>query len=182
MQTNWGNEHLDALREYLAKGMSYSETAKAINARFKTAFSRSAAIGRARRMGVASPGRAKDLPVDLPKHRPAPPQVSLPQPAKSRERHVPEFIRPMPIFARTQTVKLRCVEVDPRRIALTALRIEDCRYPYGGDKDGEAITFCGHPRRQGSSYCTPHFHLTRGPGTASERSAGTVLLRLVEAA
>ena len=32
MQTNWGNEHFDALREYLAKGMSYSETAKAINA------------------------------------------------------------------------------------------------------------------------------------------------------
>jgi GcrA cell cycle regulator len=144
MQTNWANEHLDALREYLAKGMSYSETAKAINARFKTAYSRSAAIGRARRMGVASPGRAKDLPVDLPKHRPAPPQVSLPQPAKSRERHVPEFIRRMPIFARTQTVKLRCVEVDPRRIALTALRIEDCRYPYGGDKEGESITFCGH--------------------------------------
>jgi hypothetical protein len=26
MQTNWANEHLDALREYLAKGMSYSET------------------------------------------------------------------------------------------------------------------------------------------------------------
>jgi GcrA cell cycle regulator len=63
MQTNWANEHLDALREYLAKGMSYSETAKAINARFKTAYSRSAAIGRARRMGVAGPGRAKDLPV-----------------------------------------------------------------------------------------------------------------------
>jgi GcrA cell cycle regulator len=27
-----------------------------------------------------------------------------------------------------------------------------------------------------------HFHLTRGPGTASERAAGTVSLRLVEAA
>jgi GcrA cell cycle regulator len=181
MQTNWANEHLDALREYLAKGMSYSETAKAINARFKTAYSRSAAIGRARRMGVAGPGRAKDLPSDLPKHRPAP-QAPLPQPPKSRERHVPEFIRPVPIFARTQTVKLRCVEVDPRRISLTDLRIGDCRYPYGGDKEEETITFCGHPRRQGSSYCTPHFHLTRGPGTAAERSAGTVLLRLVEAA
>ena len=159
MQTNWANEHLDALREYLAKGMSYAEIAKAINARFKTAYSRSAAIGSARRTGIAGPGRAKDLP----KHWPAPPQAPLPQPPKSRERHVPEFIRPMPIFARTQTVKLRCVEVDPRHVSLTDLRIEDCRYPYGGDKEGEAITFCGHPRRQGSSYCTPHFHLTRGP-------------------
>jgi GcrA cell cycle regulator len=87
-------------------------------------------------MGVAGPGRAKDLP----KHRPAP-QAPLPQPPKSRERHVPEFIRPVPIFARTQTVKLRCVEVDPRRISLTDLRIGDCRYPYGGDKEEETITF-----------------------------------------
>src|SRR4029077_6237161 len=125
----------------------------------------SAAIGRARRMGVAGPGRAKDLPVDLPKHRPAPPLASLLQPPKSSERHVPEFIRPMPIFARTQAVKLRCVEVDPRRILLTDLRIGACRYPYGGNKEGEAISFCGPPRRQGSSFCTPHFHLTRGPGS-----------------
>ena len=39
----------------------------------------------------------------------------------------------------------------------------DCRYPYGGDEEGEAITFCGHPCRPGSSYCTPHFHLSRNP-------------------
>ncbi len=44
---NWASEYSDALREYLAKGMSYSEIAEAINARFKTAYSRSAAIGRA---------------------------------------------------------------------------------------------------------------------------------------
>jgi GcrA cell cycle regulator len=50
--TNWANEHSDALREYLAKGMSYSAIAEAINARFKTAYSRSAAIGRAQRMGL----------------------------------------------------------------------------------------------------------------------------------
>jgi GcrA cell cycle regulator len=130
--------------------------------------------------GFAGPDRAKDLPRDLLKHWPAPPKPQLPQPPNSRERHVPEFIRPTPIFERTETVKLRCVEIDPRHVSLTDLRIEDCRYPYGGDKEGEAITFCGHPRRQGSSYCAPHFHLTRGPGTASERSAGTVLLRLVE--
>jgi GcrA cell cycle regulator len=48
--------------------------------------------------------------------------------------------------------------------------------------EGEAITFCGQARREGSSYCVSHFHLTRGMGTASERSAGRVLMRLVEAA
>ena len=184
--TGWASEHSDALREYLAKGMSYSEIAEAINTRFKTAYSRSAAIGRANRMGLAGPDRAKDLPKDLPKHLPkhwpAPPKAPQPRPRKSRERHVPEFIRPMPTFERTDTVKLRCVEIDPRHVSLTDLRTDNCRYPYGGDEEGEAITFCGHPRRPRSSYCAPHFHLTRGPGTASERSAGTVLLRLVEAA
>jgi GcrA cell cycle regulator len=174
--TNWASEHSDALREYLAKGMSFAEIADAINARFKTAYSRSAAIGRSRRMGFAGPDRAKDLP----KHWPAPSKAPQPQPRKLRERHAPEFIRPMPIFERKETLKLRCVEIDPRHLSLTDLEPDDCRYPYGGEEEGEAITFCGHPRRQGSSYCAPHFHLTRGPGTASERAAGPVLLRLVE--
>jgi GcrA cell cycle regulator len=62
------------------------------------------------------------------------------------------------------------------------LEARDCRYPYGGDEEGEAITFCGHPRREGSSYCVSHFNLTSGPGTLPERAAGKVLLRLVEAA
>jgi hypothetical protein len=83
-------------------------------------------------------------------------------------------------FERKETLKLRCVEIDPRHLSLTDLEPDDCRYPYGGEEESEAITFCGHPRRQGSSYCAPHFHLTRGPGTASERAAGSVLLRLVE--
>jgi GcrA cell cycle regulator len=177
--SNWEPEHSDALREYLAKGMSYSEIADAINAKFKTAYSRNAAIGRAKRMGVAGP----KPPADLPGHWPGrPSEAKAPPLRKLRERHSPEFVRPMPVFERTEKVKLRCVEIAPGHLSLIDLEHGDCRYPYGGDEDGEAITFCGHPRRQGSSYCTPHFHLTRGPGTALERAASTVSLRLVAAA
>jgi GcrA cell cycle regulator len=78
--------------------------------------------------------------------------------------------------------KLRCVAIAPRHLSLTDLEPGDCRYPYGGDEDGVAITFCGHPRRKNSSYCGAHFRLSRGRGTAAERAAGTVLLRLVDAA
>jgi GcrA cell cycle regulator len=93
-------------------------------------------------------------------------------------------VRPKPkrAFACAEPVKLRCVGIKPRLLSLVDLEAGDCRYPYGGDKDGEAIAFCGHPKREGSSYCTPHFHLTRCVGTASERSASPVVLRLVEAA
>ena len=177
--TNWAPEHSDALREYLAKGMSYSEIADAINAKFKTAYSRNAAIGRAKRMELAGPNRPKDLPEHWPKRPPQTKQLRLHKP---REPHAAEFMRPMPVFEVAQTVKLRCVSIVPRHLSLFDFQAGDCRYPYGGDEEDEAISFCGHPRRKGSSYCAPHFHLTRGPGTASERAAGTVSLRLVEAA
>lgn len=174
MQLSWAPEHSDALRELFARGMSYSEIAEAINARFQTDYSRNAALGRAKRMGLGDPGP----PAELLK----PPPKAMPWLSKPHERRTPELRRPMPEFERTETAKIRCVEIEPRRLSLMELERDDCRYPYGGDEEGEAITFCGHPKRAGSSYCTAHFHLTRGPGTASERAAGTFLLRLVQVA
>jgi GcrA cell cycle regulator len=181
--TDWPSDHSDALREYHAKGMSYLEIAKAINANFKTQYSRNAVLGRSKRMGLGG----RDRPVDLPKRwsmdwSGPKPDAQAPLPKKPRERHAPWFVRTMPKVEAAKPVKLRCVEIVPRHLILIDLEPGDCRYPYGGDEDGEAITFCGHPRRENSSYCGAHFHLTRGPGTAAERAADVVLLRLVEAA
>lgn len=175
MQTNWASEHSDALRECLAKGMSFAESADAINAKFDTAYSRNATIGRARRMGGVGP----DRPAALPR---SPQKVTPPRLRKLRERQATESRGLVPSFERAERIKLRCVQIVPRHLSLMDLEAGDCRYPYGGDDDGEAITFCGHPQREGSSYCAGHFHLTRGPGTASERAAVPVSLRLVEAA
>jgi GcrA cell cycle regulator len=176
MQTDWKPEHSQALRDHLAKRLSYAEIARRINAAFNTAYTRNAAIGRAQRMGLSglnlsgASGHSKSRkPRLLPfrrmrKHRTAKPRISR------------------PVLKRAAALKLRCVAIEPRHLGLLELEARDCRYPYGGDKEGEAITFCGHPRRVGSSYCVSHFRLTRGLGSASERSAVKVLLRLVEAA
>jgi GcrA cell cycle regulator len=43
-------EHCEALRDYVALGMSYAEIAREINAKFGTAYSRNAALGRGKRM------------------------------------------------------------------------------------------------------------------------------------
>jgi GcrA cell cycle regulator len=59
-QTNWAPEHSAALSEYLAQGMSYSEIARAINAKFNTTYSRNAALGRAQRMGLGGTSRPRD--------------------------------------------------------------------------------------------------------------------------
>jgi GcrA cell cycle regulator len=171
----WAPEHSDALREFIALGLSLSEAAAAINKKFETSYTRNAVLGRARRMGLKA-------------HRP--PELSSGATSalnrldgvRRAEPRIPWLHRPMPVFERTETEQLRCVEIEARHLSLVDLERGDCRYPYGGDEEGEAITFCGHPRRPGSSYCTPHFHLSRSPGTASERAAHTVLLRVIETA
>lgn len=175
--SNWAPAHSAALREFLAKGMSYSEAARAINAKFGTGYTRNAALGRSKRMGLTSPQRVESPPI-------VPPLPSRPRPVRQRESSPLKRIAspPMSALQRAEPVKLRCVGLQPRLISLLELGPGDCRYPYGGDKDGEAIAFCGHPRQSGSSYCTPHFHLTRGAGAASGRAPGPVMLRLVTAA
>jgi hypothetical protein len=72
----------------------------------------------------------------------------------------------------------------PRHLSLIELERGDCHYPYGGDEEGEAITFCGHPRQPGSSYCAPHFQLSRNPVVSPEREAidNAIWLRIVETA
>jgi GcrA cell cycle regulator len=148
--------------------MSHAGSAAAINKKFKTAYSRNATLGRARRMGLAGPVRSIDLPNPLLQTSP-----SILQKTPKRD-----FLKlwPSPVFERMESVKLRCVETDPRHLSLIELERNDCRYPYGGDAESEAITFCGRRRRAGSSYCTPHFRLSRGPGTARERDACRALL------
>src|SRR6202521_3389411 len=167
MQSMWEEAHSKALREYLDQGMSFSEIARALNGRFGTAYSRNAAIGRARRLGLSVPERAGGAAPNKPKQ---------PDAKRLRAKRVRRLAKPAPkptTLERATALQLRCVAITPRHLALVDLEAGDCRYPYGGDAEGEAITFCGHPRRPGSSYCTPHFHLSRDPAAAFERPAST---------
>lgn len=173
--SNWASEHSDALREHLALGMTYSAIARAINAKFNTAYSRNAAIGRAKRMGLAGNQRPGDWTRPVPRDQ-------RPSLHRLREHYAAASRWFVPVFESVEMPKLRCVDLEPRHLSLLELEPGDCRYPHGADEEGEAITFCGHPRREGSSYCAAHFHLTRGPGAVPERAIGTALLRIVEAA
>ena len=183
VQVNWPPEHSQMLREYHSKGMSYSQIAKALNARFATAYTRSATLGRAKRMGLADidqmraqkpmlermlrerTAQARSSGTGLSDKRPAGLILSEFCPLKR---------------ARVKPVQLRCVDVSPRHLPLVELERNDCRYPHGGDEEGEAITFCGHPRRKGSSYCAPHFHLACDPAVLADRPVSRAPLRLVD--
>jgi GcrA cell cycle regulator len=109
-------------------------------------------------------GKAFRLNLPPPKIKP----TSTPGPRKPREASKPRLVRAthnslfMVPKATIQMERLRCVEIEPRHLALIDLEPGDCRYPYG---DG-TITFCGHPKMAGSSYCVPHKHLTSEPPRA----------------
>jgi GcrA cell cycle regulator len=173
---HWPSEHSDALRDYFLKGMSYAEIGRQINARFGAAYTRNAVAGRAKRLGLIA-----SAPVTSPSIMPSlPPAACLVSPHRSA---LPSLnLPPKSALKPAAPVKLRCVGVQPRLILLVELAPGDCRYPYGGDKDGEEITFCGHPREPGASYCAPHARLTRRSGVAPARVVGPVVLRLISAA
>jgi GcrA cell cycle regulator len=177
MQSTWEEAHSSALRELVEKGVPFSEVARALNKRFGTAYSRNAAIGRARRMGLSVPERAG----------PAGPFPAARKPDArrilgKRARNLLEPVAKLATLERAAVLQLRCVAITPRHLALVDLEADDCRYPYGGDAEGEPITFCGHPRRDGSSYCPSHFHLTSAPELLEKREPAKTPLRLVEAA
>jgi GcrA cell cycle regulator len=109
-------------------------------------------IGRAKRMGLAV-ARPDFRPAPSAQVRPSSPNHPAEHRAFRPRRHAP--------IPEPDPVELRRAEIDPRHLSLADLQAGDCRYPYGGDREGEAITFCGHPRLGQASYCAAHCELTR---------------------
>ncbi len=150
----WTVEQSNALTTLVAEGNSYKQAAIAINKLFGTSYSRNSAIGRANRIGLQSPIRPKS------EHKAK--YVRKPK-TRSGEHHViTKIVRSngnSNAMRVTQSVvteyKLRCVEIEPLHLSLIELESGHCRYPYG---DGP-LTFCGHPQKEGSSYCVPHHFL-----------------------
>ncbi len=177
MQSTWEDAHSVALRELVEKGMSFREIARALNERFGTAYTRNATIGRARRLGLSTAKPAGPSGVFAATRKPDARKI-----AAKRARVLAKPVTKSSALERATVLQLRCVAITPRHLALIDLEPGDCRYPYGGDAEGEPITFCGHPRREGSSYCPSHVHLTSLPEMAEQRVPARVPLRLVEAA
>jgi GcrA cell cycle regulator len=62
------------------------------------------------------------------------------------------------LIVETLEFKLRCVEIVPLNLTLADLPANGCHYIAGDD-----LLYCGHPVKEGSSYCTPHHHLVWVP-------------------
>jgi GcrA cell cycle regulator len=156
----WTAERIAVLTRLWAEGFSASLIGEQIGV------TRNAVIGKAHRLELP--------PSKFPKTQQSKPRAER-QPRQPRSLKAPmvpvenyESVRVVRANGNSDTMKLihsiktdqfipRCVEIEPRHLTLIDLEPNDCRYPYGYD----VVTFCGHPKLAGSSYCVPHHHLCK---------------------
>lgn len=139
----WSDARCERLKSLWDKGLS----ASAIAVEFGDGVTRNAICGKIMRMKLPQRGIYRGPKTTNEKK----PPKATPKPKLSTFHSVPKLDT-------IEQVKLRCVEIEPRLIALLDLEPNDCRYPYG---EGSSIAFCGHPQIRDSSYCPAHRGLTQ---------------------
>ena len=171
--TNWAPEHSDALRElscqrHVLFGDREGDQFKVQHHLFAQRGARSRQADGACGRGAAGSRRMRAKPPTLPDSW----RSSL-----DRAQDRPRFLGRRRCSREAKPNKLRCVEIEPRHLSLIDLEHGDCRYPYGGDEEGEAITFCGHPRRAGFELLHAAFSFEPRPDPAAGARGEHVLLR-----
>lgn len=147
----WTDDQVAELEHLLATGTIYRVIADRLNEKFGTNFSKNSVVGKVSRLGlfpVNKPGGV--IAEKRTKKRSPKPRVKTVRIVRAT--HNSNLLVAKPIV---QMERLRCVEIEPRHLSLFDLEAGDCRYPHGDD----VVTFCGHPKMAGSSYCTPHHFL-----------------------
>lgn len=144
----WDEERTAKLMRLFEEGHSASEIG------LRMGLTRNQVIGKLHRLGHSKP-RPQRNPADI--------QTAKLQRKRERKARIP-VLRMVTngsglTWVESSKTKLRAVRlaaVEPRHLTLLERDdATDCRYPYG---DGP-FTYCGHQRRDGSSYCPAHHAL-----------------------
>jgi GcrA cell cycle regulator len=147
----WTAEQDELLKKLYEPNATGSLSASQIATEMDCGFTRNAIIGRIHRLGLALRGQRK-----------ARPRQKRVQPQRKttirivRANGNSNALRSYEA-AEIERAELRCIEIEPRNLSMIDLGSGECAYPYG---DGP-FTFCGHPKADGSSYCFPHYALSR---------------------
>lgn len=112
--------------------------------------SRNAVIGKAHRMGLEPRERVIAKPRE---------------PKRKRGLHTRHRRDVLGKLFAPDPVELREVDVESRKLTFDQLEANSCRYP----AEKGPITFCGHERKAGSSYCPAHHFLCWKPPQKIDR-------------
>lgn len=152
MSSVWTEERVEKLIDLHSKSWSCSQIAAGLGC----GITRNAVIGRLHRMGITGGNVAMSDHERVKNHRASEDRKLEKRKQKRREMRE-QGIPPAPRIRLPLRPLLTCVEVVSRMITLLDLEPDDCRYP---DGEGAGITFCGHPKLEGRSYCFAHTRLT----------------------
>lgn len=142
MEWTWTADRIEALRGCLQQGLSASQIAKSIGAP-----SKNAVVGKVHRLRQTDPTiklvrRVKKQKNFAKKTKPKTEGLFLMRKWRGDDK---QFELPFDPAAPV-----------PKQIALVDLENHHCRYPHG---EGKNIKFCGHTKKNGSSYCVYHARL-----------------------
>lgn len=148
----WSEDRVADLTRLWAEGLSCSQIGNQLG------FTRNAIVGKIQRLNLPTPEGKK---ATVRKEKTIRPRIK-----RSSATHKYTMTRLVrggnyrPDSAHQFTViqtaefKLRCVEIEPLNFTLADLPANGCHYIPGDD-----LLYCGHPIKDGSSYCVPHHFL-----------------------
>lgn len=138
----WPKEQTDALIELFNLGHTFSEITKRLSRMFGADVSRSACLGKIKRLGIkrnVSKGANSPLRALAEMQRKERRSETIEENARS------EMLQARPLSRAASD-------------AVLALKPSSCRYPIG-DVGHEGFRFCGEPKQVASSYCAEHHSL-----------------------
>lgn len=167
VQTLWQQEATDLLIEHYKTGVTASASAKLINAKFGTQYTRNAIIGKRDRVGL---GRANPIQsqmmrdplakaaLDAERRRKRAERLAKLEQAersKQRQREIQRLREAEALAAKIDAVAPVKPFAKSTTDAIMSLKFRSCRYPIGG-VGADDFHFCCEPQAENSSYCATH--------------------------
>ena len=167
IQILWAQEATDMLIEHYKTGVTASASARIINAKFGTQYTRNAVIGRRDRVGLSGANRIQSRPARDPLIKAA---IDAERRRKRAERIAKLEREQQSLKRKKEIAALKQAEAYAAKLdaiapirpyakstadAIMSLAFKSCRYPIGA-VGADDFHFCCQPRDEGSSYCTDH--------------------------
>ena len=167
IQILWAQETTDLLIEHYKTGVTASASARIINAKFGTNYTRNAVIGRRDRVGLSGANRIQSRPARDPLVKAA---IDAERRRKRAERIAKLEREQQSLKRKKEIAALKQAEAYAAKLdaiapirpyaksttdAILSLGFKSCRYPIGA-VGADDFKFCGEPQSEGSSYCAHH--------------------------
>ena len=167
IQILWAQETTDLLIEHYKTGVTASASARIINAKFGTQYTRNAVIGRRDRVGLSGANQIQSRPARDPLVKAA---IDAERRRKRAERIAKLEREQQSLKRRKEIAALKQAEAYAAKLdaiapiqpyaksttdAILSLGFKSCRYPIGA-VGADDFHFCCQPRDEGSSYCADH--------------------------